>query len=72
MTLEKGECSIWNESTLGRLARGEWDEGIEAVMIGTNEDEGTMFAYGMGVSFTSPSLCCFPCRRLIHLSIIDR
>ncbi|GAA5980054.1 hypothetical protein JCM11641_008272 [Rhodosporidiobolus odoratus] len=48
LTLEpKNGYGIWTEDTLSRLERGEWDEWVEAVVIGTTEDEGSAFAWGM-------------------------
>lgn len=49
LTLEEGPKAVWSESTLERLERGEWDEWIEGVVLGTNEDEGSLFTYGMKV-----------------------
>ncbi|KAL8278728.1 hypothetical protein RQP46_008797 [Phenoliferia psychrophenolica] len=50
LTLEEGPHATWKESTMDKLGRGEWDEWIEAVIIGTTEHEGSIFAMGMGVS----------------------
>ncbi|GAA5824011.1 hypothetical protein JCM11251_003379 [Rhodosporidiobolus azoricus] len=38
---------IWTEDTLERLRRGEWDPWVESVVLGTTEDEGSAFAWGM-------------------------
>ncbi|KDE03600.1 hypothetical protein MVLG_05935 [Microbotryum lychnidis-dioicae p1A1 Lamole] len=45
LTIEEGPHAIWSEKVIDRLERGEWDEWVEAVIIGTNEHEGSMFAY---------------------------
>lgn len=47
LTIEQGSGAIWTEATLDRLRRGEHDPWIEAVILGTTEDEGTMFTLGM-------------------------
>ncbi|GAA5858978.1 hypothetical protein JCM8547_007186 [Rhodosporidiobolus lusitaniae] len=52
LALEEKGKGIWTESTVKRLERGEWDEWIEGVIQGTTEDEGSAFAWGMGL--TSP------------------
>lgn len=44
LTLEEGPHATWSENTMTKLGRGEWDEWIESVIIGTNEHEGSMFA----------------------------
>ncbi|SCV72812.1 BQ2448_4349 [Microbotryum intermedium] len=44
LTIEEGPHAIWSEKVIDRLQRGEWDEWIEAVIIGTNEHEGSIFA----------------------------
>lgn len=41
---------MWTENTQQKVERGEWDSWIEGVLVGSNEDEGTMFAVGMQVS----------------------
>lgn len=43
LTIEEGPNAVWNEPTRETIARGDWDEWIDSVIIGTNEDEGTMF-----------------------------
>lgn len=40
LTIESGANAIWSEPTIDVLQRGEWDEWIKEVIIGTNEDEG--------------------------------
>lgn len=50
LTLEEGPKATWGEDTLARLRRGEWDPWVRAVVVGTNEHEGSMFSMGMGVS----------------------
>lgn len=47
MTLETGPHAIWTEATLDRLRRGEHDPWIESVVLGTTEDEGSMFVLGL-------------------------
>ncbi|GAA6041333.1 hypothetical protein JCM8097_007667 [Rhodosporidiobolus ruineniae] len=47
LTFEPEGKGIWTEDTMRRLERGEWDEWVEAVVIGTTEDEGSAFAWGM-------------------------
>lgn len=44
LTIEEGEHAIWNCKVEEKLARGEYDPWIEAVITGTNEDEGSMFS----------------------------
>ncbi|SGZ06168.1 BQ5605_C031g10923 [Microbotryum silenes-dioicae] len=44
LTIEDGPHAIWTENVIDRLERGEWDEWIEAVIIGTNEHEGSTAA----------------------------
>lgn len=53
LTLEEGPKAIWTKKTIERLEAGEWDEWIERVIIGTTEDEGTIFTLGNSVCFTS-------------------
>ncbi|GEM10390.1 carboxylesterase type B [Rhodotorula toruloides] len=48
----KVEGAIWTEGTLKRFDRGEWDEWVEEVILGTTEDEGTIFASAF--QLTSP------------------
>ncbi|SCZ91978.1 BZ3500_MvSof-1268-A1-R1_Chr5-3g08259 [Microbotryum saponariae] len=50
LTIEEGPHAIWPEKVIDRLERGEWDEWVEAVIIGTNEHEGSMFAYTLKVA----------------------
>lgn len=50
LTIETGPNATWTEATLERLRKGEWDPWIESVILGTTEDEGTMFTLGMRVS----------------------
>lgn len=52
LTLEP-EGGVWTEATQKRLERGEWDSWIEGVLVGSNEDEGTMFAVAMQVRSSS-------------------
>ena len=40
LTIESGANAIWSEPTIDVLQRGEWDEWVKEVIIGTNEDEG--------------------------------
>ncbi|GAA5904828.1 hypothetical protein JCM6882_003216 [Rhodosporidiobolus microsporus] len=47
LTLEPEGKGIWTEDTMERLRRGEWDPWVEGVVIGTTEDEGSAFAWGM-------------------------
>ncbi|GAA5885195.1 hypothetical protein JCM16303_005896 [Sporobolomyces ruberrimus] len=42
--------SIWTPSTIERLEKGEIDPWIESIVLGTTEDEGTVFAYGAKLS----------------------
>ncbi|GAA6062664.1 hypothetical protein JCM10212_000564 [Sporobolomyces blumeae] len=51
LTLESPSCpnAMWTNETVSRLERGEFDEWIESIVIGTTEDEGTLFAYGLGM-----------------------
>jgi hypothetical protein len=60
LTLEEGPKAIWSKDTLERLQNGEWDEWIEGVVLGTNEDEGSLFTFGMKVGLLSqfPLLRC--------------
>jgi carboxylesterase type B len=53
LTLEEGDKAIWTKTTIERLEAGEWDEWIERVIIGTTEDEGTIFTLGNSVHFPS-------------------
>ncbi|ORY81845.1 Alpha/Beta hydrolase protein [Leucosporidium creatinivorum] len=70
LTLEEGPKAIWTKATIERLEAGEWDEWIERVIIGTTEDEGTIFT--LGNSFNSATafeahLSHFPSR--LHSSL---
>ncbi|GAA5859341.1 hypothetical protein JCM1840_004570 [Sporobolomyces johnsonii] len=49
LTLEPASSpsAIWTTDTLHRLRTGAWDPWIEAVVLGTTEDEGTVFSWGM-------------------------
>ncbi|KAK4051124.1 hypothetical protein OIO90_004865 [Microbotryomycetes sp. JL221] len=48
LTLEQpGSKAIWTQDTVDKLKRGEWDEWIESVILGTTEDEGSLFCHGM-------------------------
>lgn len=49
LTLEPASSpsAIWTSDTLHRLRNGDWDPWIEAVVLGTTEDEGTVFSWGM-------------------------
>ncbi|KAK4048288.1 hypothetical protein OIV83_004809 [Microbotryomycetes sp. JL201] len=47
LTLETGPNAIWNEDTVEKLEQGRWDPWIESVILGTTEDEGSLFAFGM-------------------------
>ena len=46
MTLEEGPKAVWDRSTLEKLREGRWDPWIGEVIMGTNEDEGSIFAFG--------------------------
>ncbi|GAA5897131.1 uncharacterized protein JCM6883_006590 [Sporobolomyces salmoneus] len=48
LTIEPSSSSsaIWTPATISRLERGDIDPWIESIVIGTTEDEGTVFAYG--------------------------
>ncbi|BGP10310.1 hypothetical protein JCM10049v2_006193 [Rhodotorula toruloides] len=48
----KVEGAIWTEGTMKRFERGEWDPWVEEVILGTTEDEGTIFASAF--QLTSP------------------
>ncbi|GAA6014275.1 hypothetical protein JCM11491_005024 [Sporobolomyces phaffii] len=43
-------ASIWTPATIARLAQGDVDPWVESVVLGTTEDEGTVFAYGAGLA----------------------
>lgn len=60
LTLEEGPKAIWTKKTIERLEAGEWDEWIERVVIGTTEDEGTIFTLGNSVRFSSSSPLALP------------
>lgn len=47
LTIEEGEHATWTEKIEDTLAKGEFDPWIEAVITGTNEDEGSMFTMMM-------------------------
>ncbi|KAI5474582.1 carboxylesterase type B [Pseudohyphozyma bogoriensis] len=47
LTIETGPNAIWTEQTAEKLRKGDWDEWVEEVIIGTNEDEGTLFAFNL-------------------------
>lgn len=47
LTIEEGPNAIWNEATIDVLQRGGCDEWVKEVIIGTNEDEGSMFSMMM-------------------------
>ncbi|GAA6009118.1 uncharacterized protein JCM10292_005326 [Rhodotorula paludigena] len=51
LTLEPraAEGAVWTEDSMARLKRGEWDEWIEGVVLGTTADEGTIFAQAMNL-----------------------
>ncbi|GAA6000369.1 hypothetical protein JCM5350_005457, partial [Sporobolomyces pararoseus] len=42
--------SIWNHSNVKRLEKGEIDPWIESLILGTTQDEGTVFSYGAKLS----------------------
>lgn len=51
MTVEpESEASIWTKPTIERLEAGEWDPWIESVVLGTTEDEGSLFVVGLGLT----------------------
>ncbi|GAA5944766.1 hypothetical protein JCM10213_009214 [Rhodosporidiobolus nylandii] len=47
LALEAEGKGIWTEDTMSMLKKGEWDEWVEAAVLGTTEDEGSAFAWGM-------------------------
>ncbi|KAM0787293.1 hypothetical protein ACM66B_006526 [Microbotryomycetes sp. NB124-2] len=50
LTLEKGPNAIWSEDTVEKLEQGRWDPWIKSVILGTTEDEGSLFAAGMSLN----------------------
>ncbi|GAA5952091.1 hypothetical protein JCM3765_005189 [Sporobolomyces pararoseus] len=52
LTIEpsSSSSSIWNNSNIKRLERGEIDPWIESLVIGTTQDEGTVFSFGAKLS----------------------
>jgi carboxylesterase type B len=52
LTIEpsNSSTSIWTPATISRLERGDIDPWIESLVIGTTEDEGSVFAYGAKLS----------------------
>lgn len=50
----KVEGAIWTEGTMKRFERGEWDPWVEEVILGTTEDEGTIFASAFQVRALNP------------------
>lgn len=46
LTLEEGPKAVWDRATLEKLKGGKWDSWIGEVILGTNEDEGSIFAFG--------------------------
>lgn len=59
LTIEEGEHATWTEKPEDTLAKGEFDPWIEAVITGTNEDEGSMFT--MMMKPVSPSVLLYLC-----------
>lgn len=55
----EGEKGIWNGMTMKRIQEGAWDPWIEEVVLGTTEDEGTIFADRLEVSLDDVSLPSF-------------
>lgn len=55
LALEPEGKGIWTKNALSRLRRGEWDEWVEGVVLGTTEDEGSVFAWGLKVRLSSLS-----------------
>lgn len=51
VTTEEGPNAIWKESAIKTIKEGQWDEWVESVVLGTNEDEGSFFAYVLSASF---------------------
>jgi carboxylesterase type B len=51
ITAEEGPKAIWTENAMKTMMEGRWDEWIESVILGTTEDEGSFFAYVLGVCF---------------------
>ncbi|SCV72811.1 BQ2448_4348 [Microbotryum intermedium] len=49
-SIEEGPNATWDRKVVDKLRDGQWDPWIERVILGTNEDEGTMFTAGMKVS----------------------
>ncbi|GAA99175.1 uncharacterized protein L969DRAFT_93637 [Mixia osmundae IAM 14324] len=47
MVLESGSQAIWREPTNLKIERGEIDPWVEEIILGCNEDEGTLFCYSM-------------------------
>jgi carboxylesterase type B len=58
LTVEEGPNAIWTESAIKTFKEGRWDEWVESVIIGSNEDEGSFFAFPLGVSSHADSWRC--------------
>jgi carboxylesterase type B len=60
----KVEGAIWTGGTMRRFERGEWDHWVEEVILGTTEDEGTIFASAFQVrTLGSTAVPVLPHRR---------
>ncbi|SCZ91987.1 BZ3500_MvSof-1268-A1-R1_Chr5-3g08265 [Microbotryum saponariae] len=46
-SIEEGPNATWDRKVVDKLRDGQWDPWVERVILGTNEDEGTMFTAGM-------------------------
>lgn len=49
LTVEEGEHATWDRQAIEKLEEGKWDPWIERVIVGTTQDEGTIFTQGMQV-----------------------
>lgn len=54
LTIESKPHGIWTEKSIERLERGEWDPWIGHVILGTTEDEGSLFT--LGLRLTTPEV----------------
>lgn len=51
LTIESGPHATWKEDSLDKIKRGEWDEWIDEVVVGTTEHEATYFLASLSVRF---------------------
>lgn len=52
LTLENSDClnSIWTRPPIHLIRRGFWNPFLDSILLGTNQDEGTMLAYAFQTS----------------------